>query len=174
MSRMVTTPTSDSDAAAKATALLTAADTLNVPLDRVKTVSAGARVGFSAPNAVYTEAALTGGVPAADEPDDPAGPGLPVITAHISVIMNGGAQQVYATVDPVPGDTQRVVSFLFSQTQPFDMMTGSTSVMVYATNSPFASSTVQLTDVETQSSVNSPISGAAGTTLTLTLQPVAP
>lgn len=167
----------DSEAKASAIALLDAADDLGIPAGRIRTVTEGSRVGFSAPTEVYEESGLTGGQAAPDDPAfDPAGPNagdLPEITAHFSVVVNGSSQQVYATVEPVPGDAQRVVSVIVNLSEPFDMMTGSTSVMVYSTNSPFASSSVELRDVETQSSVDSPISGAGGTALTLTLQPVA-
>lgn len=100
MSRTVTATTSDSAAAAAAVALLDAADTLDVPVDRIKTVTSGPRVAFSAPTAVYTESGLTGGTSAPDDQDD-GGAGGSGWTGEITAMITS----VYLGVDEASGDS---------------------------------------------------------------------
>lgn len=146
MSRIVTTPTSDSDAATRAGALLAAATTLDVPVERVRTVSHGARVAYSAPTEVYTEAALTGGVPAVDDFDDPPPDN---VTATVTFHYTGTGWTIDA--DLTAGIPGRAVQ-LAAAGQEFPLTTGQAYTAVgtigAGVGTPF-SAPLRLTDLDT-------------------------
>lgn len=121
MTRTVKTSSSDADAAAAATALLAAADTLDVPLDRVKTVSTGTRVGFSAPTEVYAESGLTGGVVAPMDRDDPPPPPPDSVIATVTFHYTGTGWTIDA--DLTDGIPDREVQ-LAAAGQEWELTTG--------------------------------------------------